>query len=167
MKCKEILENLNKIMPMELAMSWDNPGLLVGRRDCSVKRILLALDVTTEAIEQAVALGVDLLITHHPLIFSPLKKINDEDIFGSRILSLVENRINYIAMHTNYDVAIGCMGDLAAEKIEIQGRPWRGNRCGKSGEIKECLYLGGLNCSCKGKVFTAICQCLWSRTIGK
>lgn len=80
MKCKEILENLNKIMPMELAMSWDNPGLLVGRRDCSVKRILLALDVTTEAIEQAVALGVDLLITHHPLIFSPLKKINDEDI---------------------------------------------------------------------------------------
>ena len=42
MKCKEILENLNKIMPMELAMSWDNPGLLVGRRDCSVKRILLA-----------------------------------------------------------------------------------------------------------------------------
>jgi len=159
MKCKEILENLNKIMPMELAMSWDNPGLLVGRRDCPVKRILLALDVTTEAIEQAVALGVDLLITHHPLIFSPLKKINDEDIFGSRILSLVENRINYIAMHTNYDVAIGCMGDLAAEKIEIQGRPLEVTGqidgveigVGKVGKLKNVCTLEALIAHVKAK----------------
>lgn len=120
MRCSEIIGRLERLAPLEYACEWDNPGLLAGRMEKEVGKILLALDATDEVVEQAVREQVDLLITHHPLIFKPLKKVNDQDFISRRILRLIQADISYYAMHTNFDIAPGCMADLAAEILGIQ-----------------------------------------------
>ena len=75
-------------------MEWDNVGLQVGRSDKEVKRIYLALDATDEVIEEAADWGADMLITHHPMIFKAMKKINDEDFIGRRVLKLIRDDIS-------------------------------------------------------------------------
>lgn len=119
MKCSEIIEQLEKLAPMALACDWDNPGLLAGSGEKEVNKVLLALDATDEVVNQAVLGGFDMLITHHPLIFKPLKRINDNDFIGRRLLKLIGSGISYYAMHTNFDAAPGCMADLAAERLRL------------------------------------------------
>lgn len=113
MKCREIIECLEKLSPKSYASGWDNVGLLVGRKENEVKRIMVSLDATVPVVERAVLENVDMLITHHPMIFSPVKQINDDTAVSDKILTLAENRISYYAMHTNFDT-IGGMGELAA-----------------------------------------------------
>lgn len=104
MKCKEIMKVLEANWPPEYALDWDNVGLLVGRKEKEVRRICVTLDVTDEALEQALEMGADLIISHHPLIFSGIKQINSSTFLGRRILKLAGNDIAYYAMHTNFDV---------------------------------------------------------------
>ena len=118
MLCKEVMDVIEKEYPLSYALSWDNVGLLVGRDDKEVKRIYIALDATDEVIERAISLKADMLITHHPMIFSPIKKICNLDFVGERILKLIQNDISYYAMHTNYDV-LG-MADLSGDKMDMQ-----------------------------------------------
>lgn len=119
MQCNEMIRQLNKLAPEEYACDWDNPGLLAGRSDKAVHKVLVALDATDEVVEQAIAEQVDLLLTHHPLIFKPLKKVNDQDFISRRIVKLIQADIAYYAMHTNFDAAPGCMADLAAQKLSL------------------------------------------------
>lgn len=120
MKCTEIIDKLTELAPVSMACDWDNPGLLAGRSGKEVQKILLALDATDEVVEEAVRTGADLLLTHHPLIFKPVKKINDEDFIGRRLLKLIQSDISYYAMHTNFDAAPGCMADLAADRLGLK-----------------------------------------------
>ena len=117
MNCSDIICEIEKIFPLASAEEWDNPGLLVGRRDKEVKKILVALDALDSVIDQAIEQKADLLITHHPLIFGSLKKINSDTFIGERILRLIENGIAAYAMHTNYDVC--GMADLNAEMLGL------------------------------------------------
>lgn len=110
---------LDKLAPQSLACDWDNPGFQVGRADKDVKKILVALDATDEVIDQAVREGADMIVTHHPMIFRAVKRVNDQDFIGRRIVKLLQNDISYFAMHTNFDIAPGCMADLAAEQLGI------------------------------------------------
>lgn len=119
MKCSELIKILEQLAPPELACDWDNVGLLAGRSDKEVNRVFIALDATDEAVEEAVLWGADLLLTHHPLIFKPLKKINDQDFIARRIMKLIGHDISYYAMHTNFDAAPGCMADEAAKKLGL------------------------------------------------
>ena len=114
MLCKEIIQVIEAAYPREAALDFDNVGLLAGRTEKEVKRVYIALDATDAVIDRAVEAGADMLITHHPLIFSPLKKVTDEDFVSRRVVKLIQNDISYYAMHTNYDV-LG-MAELA-EKI--------------------------------------------------
>lgn len=151
MRCDEIIVELEGLAPEFLACSWDNPGLLVGRRDKEVKRIYLALDATDEVIEDAVQSRADMLLTHHPMIFKAVKKINNEDFIGRRIIKLIQNDISYYAMHTNFDSAPGCMADLAAERIGLSKESqvlepegdWDGIQygIGKVGRLAESMTL--------------------------
>jgi len=102
------------------AMEWDNVGLLVGRDDKQVGRIYVALDAVDEVIGAAVQCGADLLVTHHPLIFSGMKRITNQDFIGRRVLELAKRDIAYYAMHTNYDVIR--MGKLAADRLGLAGQ---------------------------------------------
>lgn len=120
MRCSDIMEKLEELSPASYAESWDNVGLLAGRRDKEVHSVLIALDATTAVVEQAIRMKADLLLTHHPLLFSPQKKICQEDFIGRRLLSLIRNDINYYAMHTNFDV-MG-MADAAADELGLKNR---------------------------------------------
>lgn len=98
MKVYQITEILEKIAPLEIAEEWDNVGLIIGDKNKDVKKLLVALDINTEILKQAVDLGVDMIVVHHPLIFKPINRIND-----SILLSLIQNNIAVYASHTNLD----------------------------------------------------------------
>ena len=118
MLCKEIIQVIEAAYPREAALDFDNVGLLAGRTEKEVKRVYIALDATDAVIDRAVEAGADMLITHHPLIFSPLKKVTDEDFVSRRVVKLIQNDISYYAMHTNYDV-LG-MAELAEKILGIR-----------------------------------------------
>ncbi|MBQ9990163.1 MAG: Nif3-like dinuclear metal center hexameric protein [Lachnospiraceae bacterium] len=118
MKCREVIQCLEKLAPSFFAEGWDNVGLLAGREDKEVAKILLALDPTGEVVKQAVSLGVDMLITHHPLIFSGMKSVTTGDFIGKRVYQLVRQDIAYYAMHTNFDV-MG-MADAVADQLGLE-----------------------------------------------
>ena len=118
MLCKEIIQVIEASYPKEAALDFDNVGLLAGRLEKEVSKVYLALDATEEVIDKAIALGTDMLITHHPLIFSPMKRVTDEDFIGRRVVKLLQNDISYYAMHTNYDV-LG-MAKLAEDILGIE-----------------------------------------------
>lgn len=103
MKVKELYACLDKIAPFEYQEEWDNSGLLVGDMEAEVKKILVTLDVTSDVIDMAVQSKADLIISHHPLIFSPLKKINSQNFISKRVLKLAQENIGLISMHTNMD----------------------------------------------------------------
>ncbi len=119
MKCSDIVKELQKLAPETLACSWDNVGLLLGRSDKNISKILIALEVNEEVVQTAVSNQVDLVITHHPMIFHPLKRINSEDFMGRKILLLLRYDIACYAMHTNFDKAAMGMGTLAADKLGL------------------------------------------------
>lgn len=150
MQCSEMIKLLNQLAPEDIALSWDNPGLLAGRSNKEVRTIYLALDADDQVIEDAISQKADMLLTHHPLIFKPVKKINDQDFIGRRILRLIQADISYYAMHTNFDSAPGCMADLAAsrlglteEKILEQTGEMDGCPCGigKTGRLPQAESL--------------------------
>ena len=119
MLCRDIMKVIEATYPKHAALEWDNVGLLVGRTEKEVKKIYVALDATDGVIEQAVAANADMLITHHPLLFSPLKKITDEHFIGGRVVKLLQHDISYYAMHTNYDVC--GMADISAAILGLDG----------------------------------------------
>ena len=120
MKVKELTEWLENKYPAKAAEHWDNVGLLVGDDEAEVSHIFLALDLTEETLEEAIQAGADMIITHHPMIFGGIKKINNHDFTGRKIMRLIRNNISYYAMHTNFDV-MG-MADAAADELKLQNR---------------------------------------------
>lgn len=121
MKCSELIKQMEILAPQSMACEWDNPGLLAGRSDKEVETVFLALDATDEVIEQAIEHKADLILTHHPLIFKPLKQVTDQELVGRRIIKMIQHDISYYAMHTNFDAAPGCMGDLAGKRLGLSG----------------------------------------------
>lgn len=104
MRSLEICNILESKIPLNSAYSWDNVGLLVGDKKQEIKSILLVVDATDQLIAEAHDLGVDMIIAHHPLIFSPLKKITSDDFIANRVLNLMKQNIALYAIHTNYDI---------------------------------------------------------------
>lgn len=117
MRLSEVIEKLEELSPLSYAESWDNPGLLAGRKDKEVRTVYVALDATSEVIDDAIRKHADLLLTHHPLIFKGIKKVNTDDFVGRRIVKLIQNDISYYAMHTNFDV-MG-MADASADELNL------------------------------------------------
>lgn len=106
--------------PSGTAEDWDNVGLLVGDDEQEITHVFLALDLTESVLEQAIEAGADMILTHHPMIFSGIKKINNHTFTGRRILTLIREDIAYYAMHTNYDI-LG-MADLSADYLGLTNR---------------------------------------------
>lgn len=101
---KEIYEKLEKFAPLSRKADFDNVGLLAGRSERTVSRIMVSLDVTAEVIDEAAEYGAQLIVSHHPMFFS-LKSVTDMDYNGLRVVKLIENGLSAICMHTNLDGA--------------------------------------------------------------
>ena len=103
---RNVFDHLNKLADIKLAEKWDNVGLMLGDFNSEVKNVLVCLDVTTIVVNEAITNNIDLIISHHPLIFKPLKSLDFTVDFKSNIIkSLVKNDISYISFHTNLDSA--------------------------------------------------------------
>ena len=116
LRAAEIAKTFDACFPFEDACPYDNVGLLVGRADREVKKALIALDVTTEVIKEAKDLGVDLIVSHHPVIFREVKKVTDQSYTGMILLSLIENGLAAISLHTNFDKGEEGNNDALARK---------------------------------------------------
>ena len=118
---------INEIAPFETAESYDNVGLLIGSMNSEVSKILVALDATPAVVNEAIRLNAELIITHHPLMFRGTKRILEDDYEGDVITSLIRNKINLIAAHTNLDLSpeysgsIGLAKALQLENIRQEG----------------------------------------------
>jgi len=120
-KTADIVGIINKIAPVSLAETWDNPGLQIGDPVADVSRIMVALDPTPDVIDSALAASCQLLVTHHPLIFKPLKSISTATPHGTLIQKAIKGNLSIVSLHTNYDIASGGLNDLLACKIGLAG----------------------------------------------
>ncbi len=116
---KDILHFIETVAPTELKMDWDNVGLLCGRSDKEVRTVLVALDPFPHVCDEAIAVGADLLVTHHPLIFQPIASVTDQTTVGQAIIKLIANDIAAINAHTNLDCAEGGVNDTLAQQLEL------------------------------------------------
>lgn len=119
LKVSDLLGIINKIAPPFLAETWDNVGLMVGNPAAPVSRIMVALDGGADVIAAAISDGCQLLLTHHPFIFQPLKKISAADPSGQLIIDAIKNDLAVISLHTNYDIATGGMNDQLAMALGV------------------------------------------------
>jgi dinuclear metal center YbgI/SA1388 family protein len=120
-KVSDVLGIINSLAPFALAEEWDNAGLQVGNPSAFAGKIMVALDAGKSAVEAAVAAGCQLLLTHHPMIFRPLKKISTADPLGRLLALAISNDLAIIALHTNFDIAEGGVNDLLAERLGVCG----------------------------------------------
>lgn len=115
-----ILEKLFEQMPFELAEDYDNVGLLAGSRKTEVSKALCALDLTSRVVDEAVSLGAQLILTHHPILFRGRKNLCEDDPEGAMLAKLVRARIALIAMHTNFDSAEFGVNDALADALGLK-----------------------------------------------
>ena len=118
-KLKEITNYIEKLFPPEYAEDFDNIGLLVGRCDKEISKAVICLDCSKDIVYEAVKDGAQLIITHHPIIFNPVKSVTDNDDFGEMIITALENGISIYSAHTNLDSAPGGLTDTVIEKIGL------------------------------------------------
>lgn len=112
-----IYGKLNSLAPFATQESWDNSGLLVGDPGAEVKTALVVLDITAEAVREAREIGAELIISHHPVIFHPLRRLSADSV----PFLLASNRIAAICAHTNLDRAAGGVNDLLATALGLSG----------------------------------------------
>ena len=112
---KAVSDYINSFAPYDTQCSWDNSGILIGDENKEIKKVGLCLDLTDETLEEAINEAVDLVITHHPLIFVPQKSF----LKGDKAYELAVNGISLISTHTSFDCAEGGVNDVICELLEI------------------------------------------------
>ena len=142
MKIYEVIEKLDSLFPKALSEEWDNDGeMLVLDKDTEITGIVTTLDVTDEAVDGAVKRGANLIVSHHPMIFTPLKRL-DSTPTSKKIARLIKNGISVLSYHTRFDSAEGGMNDRLAMKLLLEspksfGLPG-GIPMGRIGDVEEC-----------------------------
>ncbi len=115
----DIIQLLEEMAPPDLAEEWDNVGLMLGRRTRPVRRLLLALDMTQETVQQAISKKADVLITHHPAIFHKLGQVTDASWQQELLLQLAENGIAVYSAHTNLDCVANGVNSVLAKRLRL------------------------------------------------
>lgn len=115
----EVVEIIEKTVPSSLQENWDNSGIQICFGNDNVTKILTCLEINKEILHEALENEVNMIVSHHPLIFSGIKKFNDADYDSSIIMSLINNRISVYSSHTSFDKIKGGNNDIVAEKIGL------------------------------------------------
>lgn len=118
-KIKEVIDALEHFAPLPLQESFDNAGLQVGLTEADISGALLCLDVTERVVDEAVATRCNLIVSHHPLIFHPLKKITGENEVQRAVAKAIVNGITILSLHTNMDNAQGGVNYKIADKMQL------------------------------------------------
>jgi dinuclear metal center YbgI/SA1388 family protein len=116
----DLIGALDQIAPFGMAESWDNVGLIVGDRDRTVESVLIGLDPTNQLLDEALDLGADTVVTHHPAIFKPIPSIDTSESSGRFLESALTHKLNIIACHTNFDSVCEGVNDILAELLGLQ-----------------------------------------------
>lgn len=119
-KCQVVMDIMERIAPRCLAESWDNVGLLVGSPAQTINNIMVCLDINEALIDRAVEQNIDMIISHHPVIFQPVKNLRTDLPHGKLLAKLLQNDISVFAAHTNLDSAAGGVNDVLATKLGIK-----------------------------------------------
>ncbi len=173
---KTVFEFLCQKAPLEYKMDFDNPGFLVGNAEREVTRILVALDITDEVIDEAAEKGAQLIVSHHPLFFS-LKSVTADSLIGRRVLRLAEEKIAAVCMHTNLDSAKGGVNDALAEKLgltnieplELDGTDANGDfyGIGRIGTLPAPMALADFLAKTKTALGTSLRYCDGGKTVSR
>ena len=120
MKVGEITAALEVFAPLRIQESWDNSGLIIGSADDEVHGVMLGFDCTPELIREAVEKGCDMVVTHHPLIFKGIKRIDSKDPVGAAIMQAVRSGVAVYAAHTTADKVIAGVSGAMARRLSLQ-----------------------------------------------
>ncbi len=138
---KEIEAYLFSLAPKELALSWDNVGLLVGQTQKPVRSVLLALDITEDVVDEAIETGAELIVAHHPVMnckWLPVQTVRDDTCQGRILTKMIQKGLSGICMHTNLDIAAGGVNDLLAAALGLTDvEPLGEDGCGRVGMLPE------------------------------
>ena len=142
MKVKDIIMVIEDFAPLSIQEGWDNSGLCVGSPEDEVTSVLLALDCTPELVDEAVSCGADMIVTHHPLIFSGLKKISPDDMVGEAVIKAIRSGISIYAAHTSADKVLeGVSGAMAAKlglvNVTVLDEDGEGTGLGAVGDLPQ------------------------------
>ena len=118
-RTKDLLNILERLAPLALQEEWDNSGLMVGDQNKILTGLYLDLDLTQETVRLAKESGVNTILTHHPLLFSPLRQVDTEQQIGRILRDLLQKDMQSIAMHTNLDHAKGGVNDALAARLGL------------------------------------------------
>ena len=142
---KEIERYLFSLAPKELALDWDNVGLLAGRADKEIHSILVALDITEEVVDEAIEQHADLIVAHHPVMnckWHPVQSVRDDTYQGRLLIKMIQKDIAGICMHTNLDITSGGVNDALAEALQLtQTQPLGADGCGRIGFLENAISL--------------------------
>jgi dinuclear metal center YbgI/SA1388 family protein len=150
MKIGELVNELNKRIPLNLAESWDNPGIIVGDFNSELTGAVVSLDYHEKVYAFAKEKNINFIFTHHPLIFNSLKKIDTSNFIGKTLFELIRNDISLYAAHTNLDSMPGGVNDVLADKLglintfPIEKIIWDGSGeagMGRIGELERPIKL--------------------------
>ncbi len=145
MTVRELYAFLNEKIPPSLSCSWDNDGLMCcSEPEREVRRVLVALDITACVAEEAIAGGYDAVVSHHPLVFSPLRALNDGDHVAEKVLRLARAGVGAMSFHTRLDAVSGGVNDTLAAALQLEDVIPFGNdgeQIGRIGSLREALTL--------------------------
>lgn len=165
----DILNIIEEIAPANLAESWDNVGLMIGNPSDQVQSILLGLDPTLSLLDEAALLGSNLLITHHPAIFHPLKSVHLGQPEGRFLDQAITSKINVISCHTNLDSAPQGVNDFLASQLglkDIRHLGERGNNDLGTGPGRTGVFQDPVSPDNFIKLLKAVCNPPWILSAG-
>lgn len=119
MKANDIITIIEAVCPERLAYSWDNVGLLCGNGEKDVKKVFVTLDTNLKTVKEAISKGADMIVSHHPILFDAIQRINYTTSVGQMLKLLIQNDIPLFAAHTNMDTASGGINDKLAEMFSL------------------------------------------------
>ncbi|MPW27017.1 Nif3-like dinuclear metal center hexameric protein [Alkalibaculum sp. M08DMB] len=118
-KCQQIISIIEELAPKYLAESWDNVGLMIGSPSMNVQKLMVCLDVDQNVLDEAIEKGVDLIISHHPIIFSPIKNLRWDNYKGKLMKELITREIGVYSAHTNLDISSQGINYWLAKKFNL------------------------------------------------
>ena len=143
MKLHQFCEMMESVAPKELALSFDNVGLLIGPDHDEIKKVLVALDLTVPVAQEAIDGGYDLVLTHHPIFWEPVTSIQPDCFETAAAYRLIRHGIGMYAAHTNLDAAPGGVNDTLASLLGLQDvRPLPPENLGRIGTLPEAMTFG-------------------------